>query len=182
MNLQTKEEFLNALFSNATIEPAIKELKKFTLQSIGGGDESNVPLIDSVNTLICDLELLKNNNDSVVAIANSQYENRPLKLISEAGCLVVGGIDAEINRLEIYAKSLDYNNKAKIEELKNNGFTESEIKKIIDDPKDEIEEIEEKIQELLIEKKSIDVFLNDTPRYYIGLLKGTRLENNSHEN
>ncbi|MGZ8226573.1 MAG: hypothetical protein ACXWT3_08060 [Methylococcaceae bacterium] len=165
-----KNDLANAHRSKRLLDPAIEALKKIDLHTVGH-DPYAIEKIASFNTY---LERFVFKADKTIAQAKTQFDNRPQYIISAA----TSRMFQIPSHVEIEQKAIESKiavHQTKTEEMKRQGFDESEIKKIIPFPQAEIDAHADTITSLKAEQKNIEVFLADAPRYDAALLNMEKL-------
>jgi hypothetical protein len=159
-----KNDLRNAHNTKQLIQPALDSLRKINAQSVGCVENH-----EKVTAFSEWLETFVTKADSVIAQAQSQIDSRPQHIISAATSRMFQ-IPSHIEIEQKAIKSKIAVHRTKNEEMKKQGFDESEIEKIIPFPQPEIDANTDTITSLKTEQKNIEVFLADAPRYDAALL------------
>lgn len=164
-NLVNKSNLAGAHQAKRLLDPAIEALKKIDVQALGHDPYS----LEKLNSFVAWLQKFKDKADGTVAQAQSQIDSRPQHIIIAA----TSRMFQIPSCIEIEQKAIESKiavHRTKNEEMKKQGFDESEIEKIIPFPQPEIDAHADTITSLKAEQKNIEVFLADAPRYDAALL------------
>lgn len=170
MEIVNKNELIAAHLTKQLIQPALDSLRKINAQSVGCVENH-----EKVTAFREWLETFATKADSVIAQAQSQFDARPQHLLN-AAALRFFEIPNAIELAEKTMQGLTEAHTAKCEVMRRQSFSESEIKSIAPFPQTEIDGQNSAIVDLKAERKGIEKYLADSPRYDAGLLAGAKLE------
>jgi hypothetical protein len=167
---KTITDLKNANQTKRQLAPAIDALQRITPQAVGCAEAH-----EKIKLFGAWLQELASAASYVISRSQTIYDGRDKELINSA-CLRMFAIpqDIELNQKRIEHKISSHT--IKVEEMRKQGFSPSEIEQITPFPQAEIDAHTRAITDLQKEKKSIEEFLSDAPVYDAGLLKGTALE------
>lgn len=170
MKTVNKNDLQNANHAKQIIQPALDSLRKINAQSV-----ECVENHEKI-TAFCEwLETFTKKADTIINQAKSQLDDRPQHLIN-AAALRFFSIPNAIELAEKTIQGLTEAHAAKCEVMRRQGFSELEIKSIAPFPQAEIDSNNGTIIDLKTERKGIENYLADSPRYDAGLLVCAKLK------
>lgn len=170
MKIVNKNELIVAHLAKQLIQPALDSLRKINAQSVGSVENHEKI------TAFCEwLETFTAKADAITVQAKSQIDARPQHLIN-AAALRLFSIPGAIELAEKTIQGLTEAHAGKCEVMRRQSFSESEIKSITPFPQTEIDGQNSAIVDLQVERKGIENYLADSPRYDASLLVGAKLE------
>jgi hypothetical protein len=165
-------EYKAALHVVEKITPVLSILKHLDKQALGYDEEAWAETEEFVHLL----DQILTKNQTVIDGGIAQYDNRPLALIDAA----VARLHQIPTLIEKAEKSLRHKVDARNsqrEELEKQHLSEAQIDYVAPlVSRDEIDKTHVVVVSLKAEAESIKQFLADAPRYDMGLLAGTQLE------
>jgi hypothetical protein len=167
----TKHDVTNAHQAKRTVGAAVDALQKIELQSIGYDQSTYSKITDFTNWLNEFVEKF----ESIIKLGEHQYENRPVAIIHAATQRmfeIPGHIEAEEKNIKSHMQCYE----TKAEELRKKGFTTEQIASIIPYPQNEIGVSKKALADMKTEAKDIEMFLGDSPRYDLNLIKNAKLD------
>lgn len=170
MKIVNKNELIAAHLAKQLIQPALDSLRKINAQSVG-----SVENYEKITTFGEWLETFVAKADAITVQAQSQFDARPQHLIN-AAALRFFAIPSAIELAEKTIQGLTEAHAAKCEVMRRQSFSESEIKFIAPFPQTEIDGQNSAIAQAKAERKSIEKYLGDSPRYDASLLVDAKLE------
>lgn len=166
----TKADVQNAAYTIQHLKPAVEALGKIHSQVFRYNKQAMAETTAFLEFLCGKLAEAQ----SIIEKAEQQYANRNQDLIL-AATTRYSRIDADVAATKHQQQSLKNTYKSKLEELKKQQFSDSEIEKIVASPDEEITALETTIDNLACEKLKVQKFLDDAPRYDPSILAGTRV-------
>jgi len=168
----TKTDFLEAARAKQTILPAIRELKR-----IGNREISNNSYTAKViGRAVSCLEAHIKDADRVFKKAADDFEaaggNELLKRVAGRTLAIPGEIVLHERTAELLRQAYDH----KVNSLKTDGFSQTQINQIVPDPKQELADHAAAIEALKIEQSKLNQFLESAPAYELWHLDGTSFE------
>ncbi|MBS4051996.1 MAG: hypothetical protein KGZ69_12430 [Methylomonas sp.] len=170
-NLISKHDLINASAIKGAVGPAADALKKIDTESLGLS-VNETKILSQAAKILSDLDDFA---QSVIDLGNKQFQSRDVELINRASSRFFA-VDRDIAEAKAHQYHAEQAFIAKTAELQKQGFSAAEIKKLVTDPKPEIEALQQKINGLIVEKSRIEAFLADSPRFSPDLLIGTAIE------
>lgn len=164
----TKTQFDAAQRNLSRLQPLADALVSVDAQALN----HNAAAIEKFADFADFVALKIDETEVVVKQAHRQYADRDQEMIS-AALARINAIDNDVIVFKKTQAGIAKNAENKILELKKQGFSESEIKNIVDDPTYEINDLEKKIEALAVEKKKCLEFINDCPAYRESFLENT---------
>jgi len=170
-NAVTKQDVTNAHQAKRTVGGAVNALQKIELQSIGYDQSAYSKITEFTNWLNEFVE----KSESIIKQGEYQYENRPVDVINAAVRRLLE-IPERIESEEKVIQGKMSEHKVKEEELRKKSFSSEQIASILPDPQSEINVSKKLIADMKDEAKAIEMFLADTPRYDMNLIKDAKLD------
>lgn len=167
----TKHDVANAHQSKRLVGAAVDALQKIGPQSIGCNQTACSKIADFTEWLNEFIEKA----DSVIKQGEHQYENRPIDIINAATQRMFE-IPGRIELEEKVIQGKMSGHESKVEELRKKGFSAEQISNILPDPRNEIDVSEKLIADMKAEARNIEMFLADSPRYDVNLIKNAKLD------
>lgn len=175
-NKMTKEEVTKSDVTIAhqvkrTVGAAVDSLQKIELQSVGYNPAAYSKITDFTKWLNEFVE----RSESIIKQGSCQYENRPVDIIHAATQRmfeIPGHIESEEKNIKSHMQCYE----TKAEELRKKGFTTEQIANIVPYPQNEIDASQKAIADMKTEVKAIEMFLGDSPRYDVSLIKNAKLD------
>lgn len=167
----TRHDVINAHQAKRTVGAAVDALQKIELQSLG----YNPAAYSKINDFTKWLNEFIERSESIIKQGEDQLENRPVDIIHAATQRmfeIPGRIELEEKMIEVKISG----HKTKVDELLKKGFSTEQITIILPDPQAEIDESQKLIADMKAEAKDIEIFLGDSPRYDVNLIKNAKLD------
>jgi len=167
----TKHDVTSAHQVKRTVGAAVDSLQKIELQSVGYNPVAYSKIADFTKWLNEFVE----RSESIINLGEHQYENRPVAIIHAATQRmfeIPGRIEAEEKNIKSHMQCYE----TKAEELRKKGFTTEQIASIIKYPQNEIDVSKKALEDMKTEAKDIEMFLGDSPRYDLNLIKNAKLD------
>ncbi|MDX8128004.1 hypothetical protein QLH52_11980 [Methylomonas sp. OY6] len=165
----TKTDFLAAVHTKQAILPAISALRKIDSRVLAGNSYSAKKISQAVSVL----EMHIKDCDKLFAQAEADLQ-------AVGGQAFVGrvasrllAIDGEVNLHSRSAELLIQGHNHKVNSLKHDGFTQSQIDQIEPHPQQQLDDHAAAIEALKAEKEKLHAFLSSAPVYEMHHLVGT---------
>lgn len=164
-----KNQLSDAHYTKRLVSPAIEALRKITPHAVGC-----VEAHEKVVEFGAWLQEFVAKAEAIIEQAQRQYDSRPIHLINAAS-LRYTSIPEDIEREQKAIENKTAAHKTKVEELRKQNFSESEIQAILPYPQEEIDALAESITGLQTEQKNLQSFLASAPAYNTDLLNMEKL-------
>jgi hypothetical protein len=171
----TKHDLTSAHQAKRLVGAAVEALQKIELQSIG----YNPAAYSKITNFTKWLNEFVERSESIIKQGSCQYENRPVGIIHAATQRmfeIPGHIESEEKNIKSHMQCYE----TKAEELRKKGFTTEQIANIVLYPQNEIDASQKAIADMKTEVKAIEIFLGDSPRYDVSLIKNAKLDRFLH--